>query len=141
MTARSRPYVIDFPALGRDEIGYIAVSEFSESLPFEVKRVFWTYDTPPGIIRGRHAHHKTEMVLIAVSGTVVLETEMPGGKMDRFELGSPTRGVYMPPYCWHTMTYTEGAVQLVLTSTHYQAEDYIRDYAVYQSIAKELVEK
>ena len=131
------PYVIEFPRLGRPEIGYLSVAEAGKNIPFEVKRVFWAYYTPESIVRGRHAHHETEMVLIAASGRITVFTEMPDGQINTFILDSPNKGVYMPPYCWHTMQYSHTAVQLVMTSTVYSPEDYIRNYEDFQKLKEE----
>ena len=93
-----------------------------------MERVFWTYYTPESIVRGRHAHHHTHMVLVAVSGRIIVNTQMPGGEIETFVLEKPNQGLYMPPYCWHTMQYSHTAVQMVLASSKYDPEDYIRDY-------------
>jgi len=121
------PYLIEFPAIGRGEIGYIGVAE-SKGLPFDVKRVFWTYYTPQDITRGRHAHYETQMILLAVSGKITIRTEMLNGEKEIFILDKPNQGLYMPPLCWHTMEYSHTATQMVLASTPYQEEDYIRSY-------------
>ena len=80
------------------------------------------------MIRGRHAHHRTEMVIIALCGRIELQTEMPDGEMGHFILDRPETGVYLPALCWHTMQYSHSAVQLVFTSTPYDPDDYIRSY-------------
>lgn len=132
----NRPSIIDFPSNGGLEIGYLSIAENNQAVPFEIKRVFWSYYTPESVVRGRHAHHDTEMILVAVTGRVIVTTEMPGEKPEIFILEKPNQGVYLPKYCWHTMQYSHNAVQLVLTSSLYQAEDYIRDYETFLSYAK-----
>ena len=122
------PRLIDLGAIGDPEEGYITVAALRSQIPFEVRRAFWTYETPANIVRGRHAHHHSEMVLIAVSGTIRVTTETVDGETGEFVLDTPARGLYIPPMCWRTMTYTESAVQLVFTSTEYSADDYIRSY-------------
>ena len=122
------PHIIEFPKLGSPEIGYISVSESQKNIPFEIKRVFWSYHTPDNVVRGRHAHHETEMVLIAALGRIVVNTEMPNGDLSVFSLESPNQGLYLPKYCWHTMQYSHIAVQLVLASTLYDEKEYIRNY-------------
>src|SRR5438128_516386 len=106
-----KPYLINFSKIGSSAEGFISVSEGLNHVPFEIKRVFWTYYTPDSIIRGRHAHRKTEMVLVAVSGKIIVETEMPGGDKETFILDNPNMGVYMPNHCWHTMKYSHSSVQ------------------------------
>ncbi|GAA4372973.1 sugar 3,4-ketoisomerase [Hymenobacter koreensis] len=128
-----KPYLIDFPKLGKDSTGYICVVELHKALPFEVQRTFWTYDTPESFVRGNHAHYNTEQVLFAVAGRITVTTEMPGGATEIFHLQNPHQGLYVPPHVWHTMQYTPGAVQLVYASTHYDETDYIRDYEVFRA--------
>ena len=121
------PYLIHFPKLGAPEIGYISVVEqLQELVPFEVKRVFWTYYTPESIVRGRHAHHATEQLLIAVAGRIIVTTELADGTLQTFRLEDPHVGLYVPPHAWHTMQYSHSSVQLVLASIPYQESDYIR---------------
>ncbi len=130
------PYLIDFPKIGDSSMGYLSVAENSKNLPFDVKRTFWTYYTPESIVRGRHAHHETEMVLIAVTGRITVITEFPDGQLQTFILDKPNVGLYIPQYCWHTMQYSHTAVQLVLASTIYDSKDYIRDYEEFKKIGE-----
>ncbi len=130
----THPYIIEFSKLGDAEIGYISVAENHKSIPFEIKRVFWSYHTPDKVVRGRHAHHQTEMILIATLGRIIVNTEMPNGELSVFSLESPNQGLYLPKYCWHTMQYSHIAVQLVLASELYDEKDYIRSYDTFKLI-------
>jgi WxcM-like, C-terminal len=123
----TEPFVIEFDTKGVSVQGYLSIAD-ALTLPFAVRRLFWTYFTPQNIVRGRHAHHRTAMILIAVHGRIRLETENRAGLQHTFLLEEPSRGVYLPPYTWHTMAYSHDAVQLVLANTDYDAADYIRDY-------------
>ena len=128
-----KPYLIEFPAIGAPDVGYLSVAENHRLLPFEVKRVFWTYDTPESIVRGRHAHHQTEQVIVAVAGRILVTTEQADGEVAVFVLEKPTSGLYVPPQVWHTMQYSLAAVQMVLASTGYDEKDYIRDYSEFRA--------
>lgn len=132
----SKAYIIEFPKIGMPDIGYISVSEHTKYLPFEVQRIFWTYYTPESIVRGRHAHYKTEQVLIAVSGRINVTVEMPDGNVEVHRLEDPHTGLYIPPNAWHTMQYSHSAVQLVLASLPYNEQDYIRSYEKFREIWK-----
>jgi dTDP-4-dehydrorhamnose 3,5-epimerase-like enzyme len=121
------PYILPFDKLGDSTMGYISVGQ-NDKLPFEVKRVFWTYHTPESIVRGRHAHHATQQILIAVTGRIIVTTESAEGKIETFILDSPDKGVYVPPNVWHTMQYSHTAIQVVLASTEYNEKDYIRNH-------------
>ncbi len=136
MSYSDKPCLIDFGKIGELNIGYLSVAEGHAKIPFDIKRIFWSYYTPESVVRGRHAHHKTEMVLIAVSGWLILTTIMPGNEVQTFRLDKPNVGVYMPPYCWHTMQYSHSAVQLVICSEVYKPEDYIRDWEEFKQLPK-----
>jgi len=122
----ARPRVIEFPSIGDASTGILTVAALYRDIPFAVRRVFWTYGTPPDVTRGRHAHYRTETVLVAVSGKIIVSTEFPGGELEKFTLDSPARGLYLPPLCWRTMRYTASAVQVTFESEDYSDEDYIR---------------
>jgi dTDP-4-dehydrorhamnose 3,5-epimerase-like enzyme len=129
-----KPCLLSFPDFGTDQIGYISVAELSRNIPFEVKRVFWTYLTPEHITRGRHAHYKTEQIIIAVTGRILVTTLMPDGEIHSFLLDKPHEGVYIPPYVWHTIQHMPLAVQLVFASTEYNEEDYIRNFTKFKEV-------
>lgn len=126
------PTYIDFETITFAGSGSISVARISEGLPFDVKRIFWTYQTPADVIRGRHAHHRTVQVLIAVAGTIHVELTAASGEKKHFTLDSPGKGLLIPPHFWHQMRYSEDAVQLVLASTAYEEADYIRDFNQFQ---------
>ncbi|OON67338.1 sugar 3,4-ketoisomerase [Hymenobacter sp. CRA2] len=128
------PHLITLPRLGEPSIGYISVVEAEGALPFRVERVFWTYYTPESILRGRHAHHRTEQILVAVAGRIVVTAETPDGTLHTFRLEEPNVGLYLPPNAWHTMQYSHTAVQLVMASQPYTETDYIRDYDEYRRV-------
>lgn len=132
MSRHAPPCLIDFEAIGSSQEGYLSVGK---DLPFEVKRVFWTYFTPQSVTRGRHAHHKTHMVIVAVHGKISISTETLSDEKNVFVLDLPTRGLYLPPLCWHVLEYSHDAVQVVLTSTEYDPSDYIRDYTTFRQMS------
>jgi dTDP-4-dehydrorhamnose 3,5-epimerase-like enzyme len=120
-------YLIEFQKIGNSQEGFLNIAAIGKEIPFDVKRIFWTSDTPENITRGRHAHFMTEMVLVAVNGQVDVSTENSLGLKHSFLLSSPYIGLYIPKMCWHEMKYSGNAVQLVMTSTQYDEADYIRD--------------
>lgn len=122
------PHLVHLPKLGDPTIGFISVAEVVGAVPFEIKRIFWTYSTPETSVRGKHAHYQTQQVLVAVTGRIDVLTELPNGQAQSFVLDQPDMGVYIPPYCWRTMQYSQAAVQLVLASSSYSEADYIRSY-------------
>ena len=123
-----KPYLINFKSIGGPDLGYISVAENNKEVPFEVKRVFWSYYTPQMITRGRHAHHELEQVLVAVTGKIIVTNESPEGETTVHILDSPDIGLYIPPSCWHVMQFSHSAVMMSLASMEYKESDYIRDY-------------
>ena len=113
-----------------DERGkLIALEAMSEQVPFEVKRMYFIYDTTPGTVRGRHAHKTLRQVLICVSGACTIECEMPDGTKTEHRLDWPDKGLLIEGMVWRNMKdFSKDAVLLVLASEHYDESDYIRDY-------------
>ena len=52
-----------------DPRGNLTVAEQMKNIPFDIARVYWTYDVPSGERRGGHAHRTCEEIVIAVSGS------------------------------------------------------------------------
>ena len=124
------PRIIEFPEIGNSILGYIAVAE-NNNLPFEVKRIYWTYFTPENVERGGHAHRQLEQLLVAVAGTIRIKLEMRNGQPSEFILSKPDHGLYIPRMAWRTIKYSHNAVQLCMASTVYDEKDYIRDYETF----------
>lgn len=128
------PYIIELSKIGEPSIGYLSIVEFQSVLPFKPERIYWTYYTPESIVRGRHAHYKTQQVLIAVSGSILVNIETYQGKLFTYKLDKPSQGLFIPPLSWHTMQYSHSAVQLILASSLFDENDYIRDYDLFKSL-------
>ena len=130
---RKQPYLMNFPKIGNSIQGYISVAE-NGNLPFEVKRVYWTYFTPESVQRGGHAHHELEQILVAVAGKIIVTTQMPGEEEQRFILETANQGIYLPIYCWHKMEFSHNAVQMCIANIEYVESDYIRDYSEFKKL-------
>jgi hypothetical protein len=100
-------------------------------LPFEVKRVFYSYDIPGGECRGAHAHKHCHQFLVAASGA--FEVLLDDGRNKRTVLlNRPFYGLHVPPGIWAAeQGFSSGSICLVLASHCYEPEDYIRDYKYY----------
>ena len=108
----------------------IALESLSEQIPFEVKRVYYIYDTTPGTVRGKHAHKMLKQALICISGACTIECEMPNGEKFECRLDWPDKCLLIEGLVWRKMKeFSKDAVLLVLASEHYAESDYVRDYA------------
>lgn len=99
--------------------------------------MFWTYGTPAGVLRGQHANKATEEVLVAVTGSITVETDN-GRSKETFVLDNPAIGLYLPAMCWTDLHFAPGTIAVCLTSTDFEDSDYIRDYATFKRLAAHL---
>jgi len=121
-----------------DPRGNLTFIEENKHIPFDIKRVFYTYDVPGGESRAEHANIHTEQFIIAMSGSFDVTVD-DGEKKKTFSLNRAYYGLYVPTKLWRGIdNFSSGAVCLVLASTLYQVDDYIRDYEQYQNFVKSL---
>ncbi len=130
MTLQDRCPVLQFADLG-DERGKLVVIEGGMAVPFQIQRVFYIYESDSTVVRGQHANKESEFVLINVAGKS--KVRITDGKDEIIvQLDKPMMGVYIPKMIWKDMfDFSEDSVLLVLASTHYNGEEYIRDYKDY----------
>ena len=120
--------IINFQEKG-DSRGSLIAIEANKDIPFEIKRVYYIFDTKEGVVRGHHAHKTLEQVLICVSGSCIIVLD-DGKKRNEVLLDKPNIGLYVGPNMWREMKdFTPDAVLLVLASDWYDEADYIRDYS------------
>jgi dTDP-4-dehydrorhamnose 3,5-epimerase-like enzyme len=125
----SEPQIIEFSAIGSSELGFITVAEQQLNVPFEIKRVYWTYYTPNNVIRGGHAHKNLEQLIFAVAGSIEFVTQDVYGNKIEFVLDNPHIGLYIPRLIWREIKFSHSAVLLCLASDLYSEDDYIREYS------------
>ena len=111
-----------------DERGQLVALEEHKDIPFEIKRVYYMYDTIEGVRRGFHAHKSLEQILICIHGTckVLLDN---GTEKKIVPLERPYEGLYIANNILREMyDFSHDEVLMVLASDYYKEEDYIRDY-------------
>ena len=111
-----------------DDRGMLVALEEYKDIPFEIKRVYYMYDTKKNVHRGFHAHKSLEHILICIHGSckVLLDN---GTEKKIVSLEKPYEGLYIANNMWREMyDFSEDAVLMVLASEYYKEEDYIRDY-------------
>lgn len=126
--------IIDIPKINNTK-GNIGVIE-NDTIPFDVKRVYYLFDVPSGAKRGGHAHKKLKQVLIAISGSfdVVLKD---GKSKETITLNRPDKGLLIENNIWRELeNFSSGSVCLVLASEEFSEDDYIRSYKEYLSFVK-----
>ena len=121
-----------------DERGRLVIVEGGQDIPFEIKRVFYIYGSDPNVVRGRHANRKSHFVLINVAGTSKVRVVDHKGNEMIIHLNRPHTGVYIPAMVWKDMyDFSPDSVLLVLSSEHYDPDEYIRDFDEYMRVCED----
>jgi dTDP-4-dehydrorhamnose 3,5-epimerase-like enzyme len=124
------PHIINLPKI-EDERGNLTFIEEENHIPFKIKRVYWIYDVPGGQKRGGHAFKEQQEFIVALSGSfdVVVDN---GTEQQTFSLNRSYYGLYIPNGLWREMNnFSTNSLALVLSSTEFSENDYIRDYQIY----------
>ncbi len=122
--------IIELPKF-KDAAGNLTPVYSNVHVPFDIKRVFYSYDIPGGEARGAHAHKSCHQLLVAASGSyeVVLDD---GINKRTILLNRPFYGLHIPPGIWAAeQGFSSGSICLVLASHVYEEDDYIRDYQTF----------
>ncbi len=126
---------IEFQSLN-DQRGSLVAVEIGPGwvVPFDVKRVYYMFDTGGGISRGFHAHRELKQVAVCLAGRCRMVLD-DGMRREESWLDSPTRGLLIEGMVWREMhDFSPDCVLLVFASEHYDEEDYIRDYEIFKGV-------
>lgn len=119
--------LISFQKMG-DERGSLISLEQNKNIPFDIKRIYYIFDTQSGLSRGFHAHYNLEQVAICMKGSVTFLID-DGTTKERVTLSSPDVGLHIKGLKWREMhDFSEDCVLMVVASELYDEADYIRDY-------------
>ena len=111
-----------------DERGKLVALEGGQNIPFDIKRVYYIYDTLPDQERGKHAHRDLEQIIIAIDGACQFVLD-DGHNKEKIWLNRPDVGLYIGKNIWREMChFSYGCKLMVLASKHYNEGEYIRDY-------------
>jgi dTDP-4-dehydrorhamnose 3,5-epimerase-like enzyme len=122
--------IIELPKI-QDPRGNLSFIEEEKHFPFEIKRVYWIYDVPGGQVRGGHAFMRQHEMIVALSGS--LDVIVDDGTDRRiYSLNRSYYGLYIPSGIWRQMeNFSTNSLALILSSTEYLEDDYVRDYDEY----------
>ena len=111
-----------------DDRGSLVALESHKKIPFEIKRVYYIFDTKSGVVRGLHAHKNLSQVMVCLKGScrIVLDN---GCTKEQVVLDSPDKGLLIDIMIWREMhDFSSDCLLFILASEHYAESDYIRDY-------------
>jgi hypothetical protein len=123
-----KPILIDFPKI-QDPRGNLTFIQYPNQIPFEIKRIFWTYDVPGGEIRGGHAYYEQQEIIVAISGSFDVIITNADGSTDKYSLNRSYYGLYLPAKTWrHIENFSTNSLSLHISSEIFSKDDYIRDF-------------
>jgi hypothetical protein len=132
-----KPKILEFPIV-LDLRGNLTHIEFPSHIPFDIKRVFWTYDVPGGMKRGGHAYKSQFEVIIALSGSFDVVIQMDNNEIQKIHLNRSYFGILLPPLTWrHLENFSTNSLGVHLSSAAYDENDYIRDFEVLSRLKNE----
>jgi hypothetical protein len=122
--------IIDLPKI-KDPRGNLSVIESSAQIPFEIKRTYLIYDVPGGQVRGGHSYRRQVEFIISLSGSFDIHLD-DGSEKEVFSMNRSYYGLFVPNMIWRSMkNFSTNALCLVLSSTLFDEQDYIRDYELF----------
>ncbi|WP_435945570.1 sugar 3,4-ketoisomerase [Dryocola sp. BD586] len=111
-----------------DDRGSLVALETEKNIPFEIKRVYYLFDTKDKVIRGYHAHKVLKQVAIAVRGSCRFTLDDGKERVDVI-LNNPAQGLLIESFIWREMSdFSPDCVLMVLADSLYDESDYVRDY-------------
>lgn len=126
MTEINDIQILEIPKV-KDPRGNLSIIE-KETIPFDIKRVYYLYDIPSDSSRGGHAHKNLYQFLVALSGS--FDVLIDDGKNKKvITLNKPDKGLLILPGIWRELNnFSAGSVCLVTASEVFDENDYIRNY-------------
>ncbi|MDY0198710.1 MAG: FdtA/QdtA family cupin domain-containing protein [Tenuifilaceae bacterium] len=129
------PHIINLPK-NEDPRGNLSFIEELKHIPFKIERTYWIYDVPGGQVRGGHAFKEQQELIVALSGSFDVVVDDCYEKQI-FSLNRSYYGLYVPAGLWRQMqNFSTNSLALVLSSTHYNKEDYIYNYKEFTTFSK-----
>jgi len=119
--------LINLPKI-EDPRGNLSFLEELHHIPFKINRTYWIFDVPGGQVRGGHSFMIQEEFIIAISGSFDLVVN-DGLDSHTYSLNRSYHGIYIPAGIWRQMeNFSTNSVAVVLSSTTFDPNDYIREY-------------
>lgn len=123
--------IVEFVDLGDERGNLVVIEGEGRDIPFDIKRVFYIYGSDADVVRGQHANRESEFLMVNVGGTSKVKIDN-GYETRIIELNRPGMGLYLAPMVWKDMyDFSADSILLVLSSRHYDPEEYIREYDDY----------
>lgn len=127
--------LIHFPVL-HDARGAMVALEATRIVPFDIRRVYYIFDTKAGVSRGFHAHKALRQIAICLRGKCRITLDN-GTLREDVWLDEPTKGLVIDDMIWREMhDFSSDCVLMVLANKYYDESDYIRSYEEFKRLVK-----
>ena len=131
MSLEEQYKIVEFADLGDERGNLVVIEGEGMDIPFDIKRVFYIYGSDATVVRGQHANRESEFLMVNVGGTSRVKIDN-GHETKIIELNRPGMGLYLAPMVWKDMyDFSPDSILLVLSSRHYDPQEYIRNYEDY----------
>lgn len=132
--ALNKEQIIELPKIC-DPRGNLSFIEGNNHIPFKIERTYWIYDVPGGKTRSGHAFRTQEEFIVALSGSFDILLKDGHGNEEIHHMARSYYGLYVPAMTWREIiNFSTNSVAIILSSTKYDADDYIEDYELFKSI-------
>lgn len=119
--------IIDFKQVDESD-GSLIYIESNADIPFEIKRVFYIFDTPDGVSRANHANKSTNFVLVCLHGSCKILVDN-GCEQEDIQMSYANKGLYIPKMTWiKTYDFSKDCMLLVLASRAFEKDQYYENY-------------
>lgn len=108
--------IIDFP-IKANEIGSMVDFEGNKDIPFDIKSLFYIFDTKgKDITKYNNANSNSKSVLVMLSGSCKVKV-FSGDKREVIELDTPSKGLFLNKMVWKEIyDFSDGSVMTVFLS-------------------------
>ena len=111
-----------------DPRGNLTFLQKSVGCPFDIQRVFWTFNVPGGSVRGGHAYRTQQELIVAINGAFDVVVSESSGAESRYRLDRGSVGLFLPSGTWRRMeAFSNKGIGLHLMDGLFDGDEYIRD--------------
>lgn len=116
-------YYVDIKSNQESDGRLLVVENNTMQIPFDIKRIFWIRDVKANAERGNHATKRTNIVLIAISGSC--DVVVNNGKEEvTYHLDNPLKGLYVKNMLWRTIkNFSKDCIIEAVCDRKYSATD------------------
>ena len=110
----NRFQIVELIDLG-DDRGGLNVIEANKQVPFEIKRIFYDYNTDKNWIRGNHANKNSKFAFVSVAGSCTVDVD-DGINKESVVLNSPNKMLIIDKMVWKIMkNFSKDNVLLIIS--------------------------